>query len=211
MKLSKRQKEVLDFIRASIDQNKMPPTYREIGQALGIASTNGVADHVKALIKKGYLSRSGGKGASKARGLMLTEKSAIIDEKSIVDVPLLGQVAAGVPIQAAEEYETTLRFDASLAASPRPLFALRVRGESMIDEGIHDGDIVIVRQQNTARDGNIVVALIEEEATVKYYFRERESIRLQPANSMMSPIYINPDDEACIQGVVIGVYRSYAF
>ena len=86
MKLSKRQQEVLDFIRGFIDQNKMPPTYREIGQALGIASTNGVADHVKALIKKGYLSRSGGKGSSKARGIMLTEKSAIIDQKNIVDV-----------------------------------------------------------------------------------------------------------------------------
>mgnify|MGYP001329102095 CR=1 FL=1 len=104
MKLSKRQQEVLDFIRGFIDQNKMPPTYREIGQALGIASTNGVADHVKALIKKGYLSRSGSKGSSKARGIMLTEKSAIIDQKNIVDVPLLGHVAAGVPIQAAEEY-----------------------------------------------------------------------------------------------------------
>lgn len=207
--LSKRQREVLDFIQSRVLHNNIPPTYREIGDALGIASTNGVSDHVKALIKKGYLRKSAA-GSGAARGLMLTEKSSVQRSDAIVDVPLLGTVAAGEPILAEESYERTLLLDASMADSRTPVFALHVKGESMVNAGIYEGDIVIVRQTHTDyRPGDIVVALIDGEATVKYFFRDSSRIRLEPANDNMSPIYIEPSQNSLIQGVVIGLYRQY--
>lgn len=207
--LSKRQQEVLDFIQSRVFQNNIPPTYREIGDALGISSTNGVSDHVKALIKKGYL-RKVASGSGAARGLILTEKSSIQRSEAVVDVPLLGTVAAGSPILAEESYERTLRLDATMADSRSPVFALHVRGDSMINAGIFDGDIVIVRQtESDFRPGDIVVALIDGEATVKYFFRESNRICLQPANDHMKPIYIVPSQNSLIQGVVIGLYRQY--
>ena len=157
--LSNRQKEVLEFIQQTIMIKKLPPTYREIGDALNISSTNGVSDHVKALIRKGYIEKPKGKGNS-ARGLLLTEKVESSNRTPLVDVPLLGMVAAGSPILAQENYERTLRLDDTLAPSGKPVFALRVRGDSMMDDGILDGDIVIVRKQVTANEGDIVVALV---------------------------------------------------
>ena len=207
--LSRRQKQVLEFIQTSISQRKMPPTYREIGDALNISSTNGVADHVKALIRKGYLAKPSKRGGM-ARGLLLTEKSHLPYHDSVVSVPLLGAVAAGSPILAEENYEKTLRLDSSMTEGNKPVFALRIRGESMMNDGILDGDIVIVRQQSTARDGDIVVALIDGEATVKRFFRERNRIRLQPSHPTMAPIYVLPDQQTFVQGVVIGLYRNYS-
>jgi repressor LexA len=206
--LSPRQKEALEYIMLTISQRNMPPTYREIGDALGISSTNGVSDHVKALVRKGYLERPS-QGAGMARGLILTDKARGPTSELVVEVPLLGQVAAGSPILADENYERTLRLDPSMTDGARRVFALRVRGESMINEGILEGDIVIVRQQSSANDGDIVVALIDGEATVKLFFRERHRIRLQPANDSMMPFYIDETSFASIQGKVIGVYRSY--
>ena len=206
--LSKRQAEALDFIQTSISKNRMPPTYREIGDALGISSTNGVADHVKALVRKGYLKKADN-GSGVARGLMLTEKAAAPFNDNVVDVPLLGNVAAGAAILADEHLEKTIRLDKSMAPGNQPIFALRIRGESMIDDGIFDGDLVFVRQQNTARDGDIVVALVDGEATVKRFFRERNRIRLQPAHPTMMPIYVHADQLTLIQGIVIGSYRRY--
>ncbi|MEC8278309.1 MAG: transcriptional repressor LexA [Myxococcota bacterium] len=207
--LSKRQREVLDYIQSRILHNNIPPTYREIGDALGISSTNGVSDHVKALIKKGYIRKvSSGSGA--ARGLILTEKSSVQRSDTVIDVPLIGTVAAGAPILAEESYERTLRLDASMADTSAPVYALRVRGDSMINAGIYEDDIVIVRQtQSNFRPGDIVVALIDGEATVKYFFRESNRICLQPANDHMKPIYIDPTQNSLIQGVVIGLYRQY--
>ena len=207
--LSKRQREVLDYIQSRILHNNIPPTYREIGDALGISSTNGVSDHVKALIKKGYIRKvSSGSGA--ARGLILTEKSSVQRSDTVIDVPLIGTVAAGAPILAEESYERTLRLDASMADTSAPVYALRVRGDSMINAGIYEDDIVIVRQtQSSFRPGDIVVALIDGEATVKYFFRESNRICLQPANDHMKPIYIDPTQNSLIQGVVIGLYRQY--
>lgn len=207
--LSKRQREVLDYIQSRILHNNIPPTYREIGDALGISSTNGVSDHVKALIKKGYIRKvSSGSGA--ARGLILTEKSSVQRNDTVIDVPLIGTVAAGAPILAEESYERTLRLDASMADTSAPVYALRVRGDSMINAGIYEDDIVIVRQtQSSFRPGDIVVALIDGEATVKYFFRESNRICLQPANDHMKPIYIDPTQNSLIQGVVIGLYRQY--
>lgn len=206
--LSKRQKEVLDYIMYTISHRNMPPTYREIGEALDISSTNGVSDHVKALIRKGYLTRPNQSGGS-ARGLILTDKSRVVEEDTVVDVPLVGHIAAGAPIWADENFEYNLRLDQSMTNGSRQVFALRVRGESMINEGILEGDIIIVQQQSTAVDGDIVVATIDGEATVKTFFKERSRIRLQPANDSMQPIYVDKMHENIIQGKVIGVYRSY--
>ena len=207
--LSQRQSDVLEFIVTTIAGRGLPPSYREIGDALGIASTNGVSDHVKALIKKGYVKKiEGAPGA--ARGLQLTLKARSMHANdNMVEVPLLGHVAAGTPILAEENHERTLNIDATLLKGSGPSFALTVRGDSMIEEGIHDGDIVIVRQTNTARNGDIVVAMVDGEATVKYYFHEGERIRLQPANSTMEPIFVGPDQSTSIQGKVAGVVRVY--
>jgi len=207
--LSQRQADVLDFVVQAIETRGLPPSYREIGDALGIASTNGVSDHVKALIKKGYLKKLDG-GAGKARGLQLTAKSRSMHANdNLIEIPLVGHVAAGSPILAEEHHESVVHFDANLLRGDGPTFALRVRGDSMIEEGIHDGDMVLVRQQATARNGDIVVALVEGEATVKYYFHEGHRIRLQPANSSMDPIFVGPDQETLIQGTVAGVVRVY--
>jgi repressor LexA len=207
--LSARQTDVLDFVAQTIESNGLPPSYREIGDALGIASTNGVSDHVKALIKKGYL-RKIQAGSGKARGIQLTAKSLSMHaQDNLITIPLLGHVAAGTPILADENLESTIHFDANLLRGDGPTFALRVRGDSMIEEGIHDGDMVLVRQQSTARNGDIVVALIDGEATVKYYFHEGHRIRLEPANASMDPIFVGPDQDTVIQGTVAGVIRVY--
>jgi len=208
--LSPRQRDVLDFISSTLTHRQVPPTYREIGDALGIASTNGVADHVKALIKKGYLKKidPGPDGAGVARGLQLTEKAGSKRRGAVVSVPLVGHVAAGQPILAEENYERALHLDRGLVPDG-VIFALRVRGESMIEEGIHDGDFVIVKQQQTARNGDIVVALVDGDATVKHFFREGPRIRLQPANSDMEPIFVDASNTTLIQGLVVGVYRTY--
>jgi repressor LexA len=220
--LTKRQREVLDCIIRGVVDNGMPPTYREIGEDLDIRSTNGVSEHVNMLIRKGYIERpsSGNKadkskdGKSKrgrglARGLVLTNKAEALLERDVVSVPILGNVAAGQPILAEEHADEFLKFDQSITGGHRHVFALRVKGESMINEGILDGDIVLVRKQETARDGDIVVAIIDGEATVKTFFRERNRIRLQPANDTMRPIYVSSESEAGISGKVIGSFRQY--
>ena len=204
--LSPRQREVLDYIATTIQTHGIPPTYREIGDALAIASTNGVADHVKALVKKGYLAKAGG---GSARGLRLTDSASPPARGETVSVPVIGTVAAGMPILAEENYERTLHVDRSMARDGGAMYALRVRGDSMMEEGILDGDTVIVRQQSTARNGDIVVALINDEATVKFYFHEGERVRLQPAHPTMRPIFVDRQDSAAIQGLVVGVMRQY--
>lgn len=205
--LSPRQRDVLDFIRSALNQRGYPPTYREIGDALGISSTNGVADHVKALVRKGFLEKSGG-GA--ARGLKLTTKARPPQRGDTVSVPVIGQVAAGIPILAEENYEKSLHFDRSmLPGGAAAIYALRVRGDSMMEEGILDGDVVVVKQQSTARNGDIVVALVDGEATVKFFFHEGSRIRLQPAHPTMAPIYVDPSQTSALQGIVVGVYRQY--
>lgn len=206
--LTRRQKEVLDCIIRGVVHNGMPPTYREIGEELNIKSTNGVSEHVNMLIKKGYIERPNN-GRSLARGLVLTNKSEALLERDVVSVPVLGTVAAGIPILAEEHADEVLKFDQSITGGHRHVFALRVKGESMINEGILDGDIVLVRKQETAKDGDIVVALIDGDATVKTFFRERSRIRLQPANDSMRPIFVGSESEAGICGKVIASFRHY--
>jgi repressor LexA len=204
--LSPRQRDVLDFIATMLEQRGIPPTYREIGDALGIASTNGVADHVKALERKGFIAKEGG-GA--ARGLRLTEKAGPTRRGDTVSVPIVGTVAAGLPVLAEENYERSFHIDRSLLRGGGQVFALKVRGDSMIEEGIFQDDLVIVRRQDSARNGDIVVALVDGEATVKFFFREGERIRLQPAHPTMEPIYVDGRSTTLVQGVVIGVWREY--
>lgn len=227
--LTQRQQRVLSFIEGQIKRNGYPPTIREIGRHLGIKSTNGVNDHLNALQKKGYLKRQDHKSRTlsvvrapdnRERGddddgaalrmPGLEEMGAANDD--LVEVPLLGRVAAGVPILAEENREDTVRvssFFLGRGAGKEKVFALRVVGESMIDDGIYDGDFLFVRKQPTARAGEIVVAMIEGEATVKRYFPEGDRIRFQPANERMNPIFVERSQfkQTDILGIVVGVYR----
>ncbi|NCQ60513.1 MAG: transcriptional repressor LexA [Myxococcales bacterium] len=224
-KLTDRQRAVLEFIHDSMDEFGYPPTLREIGGHLGIRSTNGVNDHLRALERKGYLTRE----CMKSRTLRLVRdvdghalddspaegsRSIVVEPEPIdddlIEIPILGQVAAGNLAEAIEEPEDSVRIDRMLVGGSRDVFGLRVRGESMIDAGIHDGDFVFVRKQLTAERGQIVVVLVGDEATCKRYFPERDHIRLQPENSQMAPILIPKNDWRTTQvlGVVVGVYRK---
>ena len=205
--LSPRQRDIIDFIVSAIAQRGVAPTYREIGGALGIGSTNGVSDHVKALIKKGYLQRAADPGSP--RSLVPTSRgSKHVDEESTVGVPVLGRIAAGLPLLAESNYDSTLRVDGSLLPPGGNVFALVVTGESMIDDGIRDGDYLFVRQTKQLRNGQIGVVMIDGEATVKRVYREGRRLRLQPANAAMQPIFVGEGDGECeIVGAAVGVYR----
>ena len=197
---TQRQQQVLDFINNCIHSRGYPPTMREIGEHLGIRSTNGVNDHLKALERKGYLVRDD----MKSRALRPVSGSG-----QWTDVPVLGHVAAGLPLLAVENIEETVRVDRFFLGPSGEVFALKVSGESMIEDGIFDGDYIFVRKQVTAEKGTIVVAMIEGEATVKRYYPEGDQIRFQPANAAMAPIYVRREDFRSVDliGVVVGVYR----
>lgn len=204
--LPPRQKQLLDFIASFSDQHGIPPSLREIGDALGIRSTNGVSDQVKALVKKGYLERVG--DARTSRGLRMTHQArGGFRENATTAVPVIGRVAAGTPILAEENYAGTLHMDSSIMPHNAPVFGLVVSGNSMIDDGIFDGDYVFVKQQADARNGDIVVAQVDGEATVKRFYREKGRIRLEPSNKEMQPIWVDPSQSTQILGLVVGVYR----
>jgi repressor LexA len=213
--LTDRQKEVLGFIQESIAGRGYPPTLREIGERMGIRSTNGVNDHLKALEKKGYLAREDLKSRA-LRPLRMPGGGKLVPLGDIgddlVDVPLIGRVAAGAPLLAVENVEDTVKVDRFFlgATPPREVFALRVKGESMIDDGILDGDFIFVKKSLGAERGDIVVALIDDEATVKRYFPEGDVIRFQPANSAMQPIIVKRRDFKSVNliGIVVGIYRK---
>jgi repressor LexA len=199
--LTDRQRQVLDFISDSIRKRGFPPTLREIGSHFGIRSTNGVNDHLRALEKKGFLQRED----LKSRALR-----PLFTEDEFVEVPVLGRVAAGLPMLAVQNYEDTVKVDRFFIGQNREVFALRVKGDSMIEAGIFDGDYVFIRKQLQASSGEIVVAMIGDEATVKRYYPEGDTIRFQPANAAMSPIIVRKRDFRSVNllGVVIGVYRK---
>jgi repressor LexA len=204
--LPPRQRELLDFVAAYTDQKGIPPTLREIGEALGIKSTNGVSDQVKALVKKGFIERVG--DARTSRSIRVThEARGGFRDASTMAVPVIGRVAAGSPILAEENYAGTLHMDASVMPHQAPVFALIIHGNSMIEDGILDGDYVFVRKQTECRNGDIMVAMVDGEATCKRFFRERGRVRLQPANSEMAPIYVDSTRDLQVLGVVVGVYR----
>ncbi len=199
--LTGRQRQVFEFITRSIDERGYPPTLREIGAHMRIRSTNGVNDHLKALERKGWITRED----LKSRALRPVETTTVL-----VEVPLVGRVAAGQPLLAEENLEGTVKVDRFFIGQNREVFALRVHGDSMIEDGIHDGDFIFVRKQLTADKGDTVVAMIDGEATVKRYYPEGDVIRFQPANSNMSPILVRRRDFRSVNliGVVVGVYRK---
>jgi repressor LexA len=205
--LTKRQQQTLEFIRKSIDERGYPPTLREIGESMGIRSTNGVNDHLRALERKGYLRRED----MKSRALKLVEEMAEVEPASddLVSVQILGRVAAGLPLLAEEHVVDTVRVDRMLVRGGRDVFGLKVSGDSMIEAGILNGDYIFVRKQSLADRGDIVVALIGDEATVKYYYPEKDYVRFQPANSQMAPILVRSSDfrSTMLLGKVIGVFR----
>jgi repressor LexA len=219
--LTQRQKQILDFITASITERGFPPTLREIGEHFGIRSTNGVNDHLKALEKKGHLKREDLKSRAMRPVNMPPEKGGNSGSNVVplrrgrmgeefVDVPIVGRVAAGQPVLAVENVEDTIKVDRFFVGSHREVFGLRVVGESMIEDGILDGDYVFVKKTPAANKGDIVVAMIDDEATVKRYHPEGDRIRFQPANSNMSPIVVHKRDFRSVDliGVVVGVYRK---
>lgn len=214
--LTRRQQQVLDFISASITERGYPPTLREIGEHFGIKSTNGVNDHLKALEKKGHLRREDLKSrAMRPINMPLPSTTAGMNleagksDDDFCDIPILGRVAAGQPILAVENVDDTIRVDRFFVGNHQNVFGLRVVGESMIDDGILDGDFVFVKKTASVKTGEIVVAMIDEEATVKRYFPERDAIRFEPANSNMSPIVVKKSEFRPVDllGVVVGVYR----
>ncbi|MBE6678587.1 MAG: transcriptional repressor LexA [Ruminococcaceae bacterium] len=199
-KLTDKEKAVFKYIRSTIRNYGYAPSVRDICAAVGIKSTSTVHGYIKRLEEKGYINRVDGKSRA-----MTVSGGKSDEETRTVRVPLLGQVRAGLPILAVENYEGYVDYPASMSGSSQ-LFALRVVGDSMIEAGILNGDIVIVESRRYAEDGEIVLALIDDSATVKYFFREEGRARLQPANSNMQPIYT---DDLTILGKVIANFRFY--
>ena len=208
--LTQRQKEILEFIISHIEQYGYPPSIPEIQEKFSFKSPNAVSDHLEALEKKGYIARR----PHKSRGIEVliqskSEKNENLNGENVAEVPIVGRVSAGTPILAEENLEGTLFVDRSLVRSPKGVFALRVQGESMVNAGILDGDFVLVRQQPVAEQGEIVVVLIEDEATVKRFYKDKNKVRLQPENDTMNPIIVDPQDSSVrILGKVVGVVRK---
>ena len=195
--LTRRQQEILTFIQRHTDAHGYPPSVREIGQALGLTSSSTVHSHLSALEKKGYLRRD----PSKPRALEILKDERDVPAKKVIQLPVVGQITAGVPILAQQNIEDYFPLPQEFVRSEE-CFILKVRGDSMVDAGIFDGDMLVVRRQQTAKDRDIVVARMEDEATVKRFFREDGYIRLQPENPRMEPIITR---DVAIEGVALAV------
>jgi repressor LexA len=193
--LTDRQRDIYEFIRDKIESRGYGPTVREIGAEFGIASPNGVMCHLNALVKKGLILRDPGH----ARAIQLVDH-----RPPSPGIPLLGNVAAGAPIEAPAQSE---RLEVHNMLGGPGHYALQVRGQSMIDDHIQDGDFVIIRKQETAENGERVVAMVNNEVTLKRLYRKKDHLVLQPANSDMNPIVVNPAEDVKIMGVLVGVVR----
>ncbi len=202
-KISKRQQEILDFIKDEVRMKGYPPSVREIAKAVGLASSSTVHGHLSRLEAKGFIRRD----PTKPRAIEILDPNGVEELKTpVVHIPLVGKVTAGQPISAIENIEEYFPIPATIDSAEEQLFMLEVSGNSMIEAGILDGDYVIVKQQNTAENGQIVVAMTEDnEATVKRFFKEKNMFRLQPENSAMAPILL---PKVSILGQVVGVYRT---
>ncbi|GER68583.1 LexA repressor [Weizmannia acidilactici] len=201
-KLSKRQQDILNFIKQEVRTKGYPPSVREIGQAVGLASSSTVHGHLARLESKGLIRRD----PTKPRAIEILDHEEEIPLQNVVNVPVVGKVTAGIPITAIENIEEYFPLPEHLVPSDDSVYMLEVEGESMIDAGILDGDYVIVRSQQTADNGDIVVAMTDEnEATVKRFFKEKDHFRLQPENPTMEPIILK---NVTILGKVIGLYRQ---
>ena len=207
MRLTERQKIVLKKIHEFILENKYPPTIRELASRLGFSSPKGVTDHLKALERKGYIERK-----SSARSIKLTEKALSMSdftiEKKVLSLPLIGRIAAGSPVLAEENVEEYISISASLLGKNKADFALRVRGNSMIGDHILDGDIIIAKSQSIAENGDIVVALIGDEAVVKRLYWTKDRVELRSSNPSYKTITINVGEDLRIQGKVVAIQRS---
>ncbi|HEX2923280.1 MAG TPA: transcriptional repressor LexA [Chloroflexota bacterium] len=205
--LSQRQRRILDFIARFSQRHGYPPSIREIGQEVGISSTSVVDYNLKVLERQGYIRRD----REVSRGLELTDVSSARRPDGAVRVPIVGRIAAGEPIEAVQGHQDEVEISEKLCAEG--CFALQVKGKSMIEDLIDDGDLVVIRPQESADDGDIVVALLTEgptlegRATLKRLYREKDRIRLQPANSSMEPIYVS-GEELRVQGKVVAVIRQ---
>ncbi|MCL1842990.1 MAG: transcriptional repressor LexA [Defluviitaleaceae bacterium] len=199
--LTVKQQKILDFLKTEIKRNGYPPTVREICDAVGLSSTSTVHAHLETLERKGYIRRS----PAKNRSTEILEEDFYGNTRELVNVPIVGRVAAGVPILAEENIEDTFPIPIDYVKNDT-CYMLHVKGDSMVDEGILDGDLVLVRHQIDATDGDIVIALIEDSATVKTFYRDGEFIRLEPANAAFEPIKVR---ECEVMGKVIGLYRRY--
>ena len=200
-KISDKQKQILEYIKQEILNKGYPPTVRDICDAVGLKSTSSVHSHLESLEKNGYIRRD----PTKPRAIEIIDYNFNMVRREVVNVPLVGQVAAGQPILADENISSYFPVPAEYMPKGQS-FMLKVKGESMINAGIFDGDHIIVEQQNTARNGDIIVALMDDSATVKTFYKEDGHIRLQPENDTMDPIIV-PDCQ--ILGKVFGVFRFF--
>ena len=195
-----KQSEIYNFIKDQVQSKGYPPSVREICEAVGLKSTSTVHGHLERLEKKGYIRRD----PTKPRAIELLKDSVM--RKELIDIPIIGKITAGIPILAVENVEDTFTIPLNFTKTNNELFMLKVSGSSMIEAGILNGDLAIIEKINSAKNGDIVVALIDNEATIKRFFKEKGHIRLQPENSTMSPIIL---DECSILGVLVGIYRKY--
>ena len=200
-KISKKQEEILNYMKNTILNRGFPPTVREIGEAVKLKSSSSVHAHLDTLEKNGYIRRD----PTKPRAIEILDENFNMTRREVVNVPMVGRVAAGEPILAVENIESYFPIPAEFMPNDQS-FMLKVKGESMINAGILDGDQVLVRQTNSASNGDMVVALIDDGATVKTYYREDGHIRLQPENDTMDPIIVEGDVR--ILGKVFGVFRT---
>lgn len=200
-KISAKQQEILEYIKAQILERGFPPAVREICEAVHLKSTSSVHSHLETLEKNGYIHRD----PTKPRAIEILDDDFNLGRREMVNVPIIGRVAAGEPLLAQQNIEDYFPIPASMMPN-KQTFILQVKGESMINAGILDGDYVLVQEEQTAHNGEMVVALIEDGATVKTFYREEGIIRLQPENDFMDPIIVT---NVAILGKVIGVFRFF--
>lgn len=195
-----KQQEIYEFIKNSVLTKGYPPSVREICEAVGLRSTSTVHGHLERLEKKGLIRRD----PTKPRAIELVKES--VTKREIIDIPIVGKITAGLPILAVENIEETFSLPLNYIKSNNELFILNVSGTSMIEAGIYDNDMAIIEKCNTAENGDIIVALIENEATLKRFYKEKDHIRLQPENSTMKPIIVK---DCQILGRLVGIFRAY--
>ena len=200
-KITDKQREILEYIKAEILNRGYPPAVREICEAVKLKSTSSVHAHLETLEKNGYIRRD----PTKPRAIEIVDENFNLTRREMVNVPIVGKVAAGEPILAVENIENYFPIPAEFMPN-EPTFILQVQGESMINAGILDGDYVLVQQQPTANDGDMVVALVDDSATVKTFYKENGYYRLQPENDFMDPIIVS---EVMIMGKIIGTFRFF--
>ncbi|SFG31757.1 SOS-response transcriptional repressor, LexA [Lachnospiraceae bacterium C7] len=198
-KISDKQRMILDYIKKEITSKGYPPTVRDICEAVNLRSTSSVHAHLATLEKNGYIRRD----PSKPRAIEILDENFNVMRREMINVPVVGKVAAGLPILAIENIESYFPIPAEYLSN-NEVFMLRVKGDSMIKAGIFDGDIILVEEQMTAENGDTIVALVDDSATVKTFYKENGHIRLQPQNDTMKPIFVN---SCSVLGKVIGVFR----